>query len=312
MRRTRWVAAGAATVAAVAAVVAAVGAGVQGGGGSGADSPDATSAGGADTFVEGGANESVRGNGLAFDTASKTTTLGLPLEQAAVIRTGSLSLSTPNLGKAQASISGLLASLDGYLASESTQASTDGDIRSAALVLKVPSDNFDVAMERLTQVGDVRSRTQAAKDVTRLVADVDSRVASARAALERIRLLLDRANSLGTVIRLESVLSDRQAELESLLAQQKTLASQTQMSTIDVALSVQRSPAVVPPQESERGFVTGLSKGWDAFTTMVLGLATAVGAMLPFALLLLLLGVPAWLLFRRLRAQQRRNAAQAG
>src|SRR3712207_7297710 len=58
-----------------------------------------------------------------------------------------------------------------------------------------------------------------------------SRVESARAALERIRALLDRADSLGTVIRLESVLSDRQAELESLLAQQKALAAQTQMST---------------------------------------------------------------------------------
>lgn len=317
MTRTRWVAAGAATVAVVAAVVA----GIQGGGGGSNDSvnPAADGAGG-ETFAEGGATGSQPESALAdqsagrsaFDTASQTTTVGLPIEQAAVIRTGALSLSTPNLGRAQAEISSLLVSLDGYLASENTQASFEGDIRSADLVLKVPSDSFDVAMERLTQIGDVRSRTQSAKDVTREVADVDSRVASARAALERIRLLLDRANSLGTVIRLESVLSDRQAELESLLAQQKALASQTQMSTIDVALSVPRPPAVIPQDEpAERGFVAGLSKGWDAFTTMVLALATAVGAVLPFAVLLLLIGIPAWLLLRRLRTQQRREAAQA-
>ncbi len=313
MTRTRWVAAGAATFAVVAVVVA----GIQGGGGGSNDSTVPTAGGGmlSEGSAAGSRPESTGADeaaAAAFDSSSRTTTVGLSLEQAAVIRTGSLSLSTPNLERAHAEITGLLTSLDGYLASENTQSATDGEIRSAALVLKVPSASFDVAMERLTQVGEVRSRTQSAKDVTREVADVDSRVASARAALERIRLLLDRADSLGTVIRLESVLSDRQSELESLLAQQKALASQTQMSTIDVALSVPR-PATAPEEEpAERGFVAGLSKGWDAFTTMVLGIATAVGALLPFAVLLVLIGVPAWLLFRRLRATQRREAAQAG
>jgi len=245
--------------------------------------------------------------------ASNTSTVALTIEQAAVIRTGSLALRTPDILKAQHAISGVLSALDGYLASENTQAGTDGEIRSATLVLKVPSGSFDTAMQRVSQVGDVEARTQSAKDVTREVADVDSRVASARAALERIRLLLDRANSLGTVIRLESVLSDRQAALESLLAQQKALAAQTQMSTIDVSLTVPRTPAPPPPvEEDDRGFVTGLSKGWAAFTTMVLAVATATGAVLPFAVLLAVIGVPAWLIVRRVRSQPRRQAAQAG
>jgi hypothetical protein len=255
-------------------------------------------------------------DGFAFQGSGRPAETGteqLALEQAAVIRTGSVALETANIIKAREAISALLTSLDGYLASEDTQAGTDGDIRSASLVLKVPSDSFEVAMQRLSEVGDVRSRTLSAKDVTRQVADVDSRVASARAALERIRLLLDRANSLGTVIRLESVLSDRQSELESLLAQQKALAAQTQMSTIDVSLTVPRPEATEPPKEDdERGFLTGLSKGWDAFTTMVLALATAAGALLPFVTLLVLIGVPSWLLLRRLRTQQRRGAAQTG
>jgi len=241
-----------------------------------------------------------------------TGTLELPIAPAAVIRTGSLALRTPDILRAQNAISGLLNALDGYLASENTQAGTDGSVRSATLVLKVPSTSFDVAMSRLSEVGDVQSRTQSAEDVTRQVADVDSRVASARAALARIRLLLDRANSLGTVIRLESVLSNRQAELESLLAQQKILAAQTQMSTIDVSLTVPRPEAAPePPKEDDRGFVAGLKKGWDAFSTMVLGVATATGALLPFAVLLVLVGVPAWLLVRRLRSQPRQESAQA-
>ena len=323
MTRTRWVVAGVAAVAVVATVVA----GVQGGGSS-EDMGAASSGGAADMTAEarsGGADapseaaarvadESLSANGFVSGETAQTGTVGLAIEQAAVIRTGSLLLETSDILKAQSAISGLLSSLDGYLASENTEAGTDGKIRSANLVLKVPSDSFDTAMQRLSGIGDVRARTQSAKDVTRQVADVDSRVASARAALERIRLLLDRASSLGTVIRLESVLSNRQAELESLLAQQKALAAQTQMSTIDVSLSVPRptTPPPPPEEEDERGFVAGLKAGWDAFSTMVLGVATATGAVLPFAVLLVVIGVPAWLLLRRLRPQPRENAAQTG
>ncbi|MDQ3164726.1 MAG: DUF4349 domain-containing protein [Actinomycetota bacterium] len=298
--------------------------------GSGGDANDSQSGGA--TFVEAGgsgaeqsapdAQREAAGDSLSAlvspsfgSTAGGTGPgdIGLVLEQASVIRIGSLSLSTPNLGRAQAAVTGLLASLDGYLASENTQASADGAIRSAALVLKVPTNSFDTAMQRLTQIGDVRSRTSSTKDVTREVADVDSRVASAKAALDRIRLLLNRADSLGTVIRLESVLSNRQSELESLLAQQRSLASQTQLSTIEVNLSVPRPPVEEPKQEEdERGFVAGLSKGWNAFSSMVVGLATAAGALLPFALLLVILGIPALLLLRRLRTSQRQDAPQAG
>ena len=317
MTRTRWVAGGVAVVAVVATVVA----GVQAGGG-GADGGDGSS-----TMTGGqvGADEASGTSALAAgeapaDIADAVTssasrgagTVELAIEQAAEIRTGSVALSTPDVGKARDTISVLLSSLGGYLASENTQADADGKIRSASLVLKVPSDSFDTAMQRLSEVGEERSRTQSAKDVTREVADVDSRVASARAALERIRLLLDRANSLGTVIRLESVLSDRQAELESLLAQQKALAAQTQMATIDVSLTVPRTATQEPPKDDERGFLTGLSKGWDAFTTMVLALATVAGALLPFAVLLMLIGVPSWLVVRRLRMQQHPDPAQTG
>ena len=42
----------------------------------------------------------------------------------------------------------------------------------------------------------------------------------------------------------------------------------------------------------ETGFVAGLSNGWDAFQGATTGLLTAVGALLPFAILAALVGVP--------------------
>ncbi len=292
-------------VAAVAAV-GVLGAFVLGwqhqlGGGSGS-----TAAGPAASFAAGAATPNA-------DTVSSSRAAGpeLSLQQAAVIRKGSLSMTTGNIAKARHAIMALLDSLGGYLASEHTQASGRGAIDTAALLLKVPSPRFDTAMSRLSQLADVRSRTQSATDVTRQVADVNSRVASARAAaLTRVRLLLDRANALGSVIRLESALSDRQAALESLLAQQKALQSQTQMSTIDVDLRLFRGAPPAPPDRA--GFRGGLAQGWHALTAILTGLATAAGALLPFALLLVLLGLPAWLVVRRVRGGRRRGPVQTG
>jgi len=306
MKRIRWVAAG----VGVLAVMAAIGAGLTNNNDGGDE--DSATAGSSAEFAEGGGlvdavapdAASDQGADVSFTAGagSRASTTIPILEQGAVIRTGSIALVTPDLVKAQDEIRVLLSSLGGYLASENTQASEDGQIRNAALVLRVPSEDFDPAMERLAGIGKVSSRTQSAKDVTREVADVDSRVSSAQAALERIRLLLDRAESLGTVIRLESVLSDRQAALESLMAQQKALASQTQLSTIDVSLSAPSRIVPKPkPEPDDSGFVAGLRSGWDAFTTMISGIATAAGALLPFTVLLVLLGIPAWLFTRRFR-----------
>jgi hypothetical protein len=156
----------------------------------------------------------------------------------------------------------------------------------------------------------VTSRTTTAQDVTGQVADVSSRVESARAALERIRALLDQANSLGTVIRLEGVLSHRQADLEALLAQQAALAGQTTMATLEVAVQGER-PAAAPGSDTDetRGFVDGLKAGWDGLQRAFVATSTVVGAVLPFGVLAAVVGIPVLVWRRRVSPQPATPAA---
>ena len=60
--------------------------------------------------------------------------------------------------------------------------------------------------------------------------------------------------------------------------------------------------------DDDSGFVAGLDRGSKAFTTVASGAAEAVGALLPFVVLLLVLGVPVWLVTRSV---QRRHRAAA-
>ena len=232
-----------------------------------------------------------------------------------IIRTGSLTVLTDDLTATRAEVAGIVVRLGGVVASETTvlargarhrydggiDGGDDGGDQSMQLSLQVPTARFDAAMTAIAEVGRVQARSISTQDVTAQVADVDSRVESARAALERVRALLTRANSLGTVISLEGVLSDRQADLEALLAQQRALQGQTQLATITLDLRVAADgPAAT--QEAD-GFVAGLRTGWDAFTGVLVGSATVLGMLVPFVVLVAPLAAAA-LVWRRRRSGQ--------
>jgi hypothetical protein len=133
-------------------------------------------------------------------------------------------------------------------------------------------------------------------------------VRAAERSIRQIEALLGRAGELRDVIAIESELARRQAELDSLKSQQAWLADQTSLSTITVHLSREGAP---PAQDDDRGFLVGLEDGWDAMKGATALLLTVVGAVLPFAVLLALLGVPLWLVVRRRLGAVRVSAASA-
>ena len=220
------------------------------------------------------------------------------LEPRDIIRTGSVAIEADDPEDVRDRIGDLVDSLGGYVSDESARTRPEGGVDELRIVIQVPTDRFEDAVERVSALGEVQSRSVQAQDVTREVADVDSRVESARAALERVRALLDRAVSLGSVIRLEGVLSQRQSDLESLLAQQQALAGQTALGTLEVEVSAP-DRAVGPADDDTdeaTGFTAGLDAGWDALSTAFVLSSTAVGAVLPFAAVggLLVLPVLIW------------------
>jgi hypothetical protein len=172
---------------------------------------------------------------------------------------------------------------------------TAGKRASANLTLKVPPDSLESAINRLAALGKEIQRSSSTKDVTSQVADVASRTLSARQSLARLRALYGEATKVGQVIEIESEIATREADLESLEAQQRALASETATATINLSLTAAKHVAPPPkPHHARGGFVGGLTHGWDAFVTTVTALVTALGAVLPFLLLVLIAGAATW------------------
>lgn len=159
------------------------------------------------------------------------------------------------------------------------------------LVLRVPQARYDAVLRGLTGSGKLLSRTSNAKDVTGQVVDVESRIATQRASVARVRDLMDKAEKLTDVVTLEGELSSRQADLESLLAQQASLKDRTTLATVTLELSEPEGRGDGSEEEGT-GFLDALRGGWDAFVTMLRWIAVAIGATAPFlaaaALLVLL------------------------
>ncbi len=168
------------------------------------------------------------------------------------------------------------------------------------LTLSVPADKLDAALDQIgKQVGTVLRRNTSSQDVTAQYVDTESRLKTMRASVERVRALMAQAKDLGQVVALESEMSRRQADLESLESQLAALTTSVERSTLAVSLSTPGNEPV-----TDNGFLAGLRSGWDAFTASAAGLFTGIGAVLPFAVFFALVGSPLVWWLRRRRANR--------
>lgn len=251
----------------------------------------------------GTSGEAADGKGTGAAPNAPAQPQAQPTITRAIIKTGSLTIKADDVeGTRQKAITAI-AGLDGQVASEDTGSNVDGKITQVNLVLKVPTKSYDAAVERLSALGDRLQIHQESTDVTEQVVDVASRIESQRASLDRMRALMAKANTIGEIVSVESELTRREADLESLLAKQKNLALQTDLATLNLTVTEKGEPVATTAEDPDRGFLAGLKGGWDAFTTTFSALATAFGAVLPFLVLLALIGVPLWRFRHRLRRQ---------
>lgn len=268
---------------------------------SGDSGPEATSAGDDKAAARGAA-------GAGAGTGEKSTAkpdgggASTPNTQSSVvahiIRTATITLEVKDVPKAVAAAHGAVTQGMGLgRVAEETVERLDDSREEARLVLRVPQRDYERVLDELAGSGKVLSRTSNAEDVTGEVVDVESRIATQRASVARVRDLMDKAEKLTDVVTLEGELSSRQADLESLLAQQASLKDRTSLATITLELGEPYEEGAGPGEE-DTGFLDALGGGWDAFVTMLRWIAVAIGATAPFLAAAAVLAL-LWRLLRR-------------
>jgi hypothetical protein len=238
--------------------------------------------------------------------ANRTT-----VQTRAVISTGEVAVTSTQVEDVLERVEQLLERYDGFIENEETGADEQGNVTSSRLTVRLPAARFEDAIEAFEGLGKLEHSETQTRDVTTKVIDVEVRVRAQEKALQRLEEILREGADLDEVIRLETEIAQRQAELDSLKSQQAYLADQTALSTITLHLSTPQDYVQEPDALEDAGFLAGIRGGWQALKIFLVAASTMLGAALPFGFAIALVAGPLWLLARAVARRRTDEAATA-
>ena len=233
---------------------------------------------------------------------------GDPQAGRSVISTATLTVKVDNVGPAKDKAADAAQRAGGFVFGEQT---TFGQKSTALLTLKVPPAAFRPLLDELGHLGVLDAQEVKTDDVTQQAVDLDARIRAAEASTQRVGELVGRVNSVSELTNLENEVQRRQAELESLRGQKRTLEARTELATIVVTLTTDDAPPPAPKTEEAKalpGFSDGLSGGWGAFQGVLSVTGAVLGALLPFAWIFALALAIVWMSKRRVRTAPQADA----
>lgn len=224
-------------------------------------------------------------------TSTKSSQIRLLPPAQSLIYTANLTIRVKDPAAMAAKMTTLVTGLGGYVAGQQETTSPGGHgTTQVSLTLKIPVAVYRSTLATLATYGPHLAFNSQATDVTQQVADVSSRVASAQTAIRQLRALLARAGNVGSLLSVQDEINSQESALESLLAQQQALAHETSYGTVSVVLLGHHVRLVKKVKKTSHGFVAGLGTGWRALVAAVNWVLTALGVVLPFAVIVALLG----------------------
>jgi hypothetical protein len=230
-----------------------------------------------------------------------------------LIYTAQLTVRAPSVKSAMSRAASVVSAAGGYVSAENASAGGGQPSQATAtMTFKIPVADYAATLAALSGggLGTQLSLSQQAQDVTQQVADVSSRVTSDEAAITQLRTLLKQAGSVSSLLSVQNQIDSQESDLESMLAQQSALNHETAYATVTVTL-VGPKAAVKPPAKAAPppGLAGGLSRGWHALGLTASWLLTVVGAVAPFAVVVLVIGGLVWWGRRRLARRGQNPAA---
>jgi TolA-binding protein len=186
------------------------------------------------------------------------------VEQRLIVRIGSLELQVTDVPDAYRKTRELALRLGGYVG-DSAFATDDADRPTATVVLRIPADRYDEALDALRPLATkvVQERSQES-DVTSQVVDLTARIANLRASEAALQKLMDRATKVSEVLDVQAQLTGVREQIEQLTAQKQLLEKQAALSTLTVTLETTAQP------------VAEVAKAWDPGSDVEKAVATLV------------------------------------
>ncbi len=239
-----------------------------------------------DLFV----TEPVPDGGSAFDPN---------IAERQVITTGWVEVEVDNVTTASNQAISMAEAMGGVLTGEETHL---GLFSSSTITLRLPPGNLRAVLDRLSELGAVRSQSITTDDVTERVVDLASREETMATSVDRLRGFLEKAETVTDIAQLEGQLAQREADLESLRGTLRTIEGQVAMSTLTITFVAEESAPEIDEDDAD-SFMDVVGKSADALAATGLTIAFALGAIAVWVPMFLVL----WLVYRWLGPRMARR-----
>lgn len=227
-----------------------------------------------------------------------------------IARTGSATVQVHDVQGAAAGLRSLAERHGGYVQSQQLGAvqppvATDGIVPlpqgDGWVVLRVPAADLSAVLDALREEGSVLATSIGQDDVTATATDLRAQVASLTASVDRLTQLMSQAGSVADLLTAETALTDRQSQLQSAQQQLTSIESEVAMASVQITLVREQSATT-----DSAGFGDGLTAGWRSLVVSLNALVIAVGFVLPWLMVGLVLALIVWGLIRLRRARHAR------
>lgn len=202
-----------------------------------------------------------RGFGYGSEAGMAETEL-YQSENEKLIRTVSMSLQTKEFETLLAYLDGKVAELGGYIQSSQIYGNSMDSFgyRSASMTLRIPQQKLDVFVSGVNENATVVRKSENAENVTLQYADTEARLKSLQIEQERFLALLEKADTVDSIIAIEQHLTELRYEIESYASTLKIYDNKVDYSTVSLDISeVNR----VTPVEQNPTLLTRMKEGFS-------------------------------------------------
>lgn len=180
------------------------------------------------------------------------------------------------------------------------ESNTDFDV-SSQIGARIPADKYDEAVAHLPEFGSVRQQWTNVVDVQQQQVDLTARVSALEQSVARLNQLASEATTIDDMLKAEDLLTQRQADLDSLREQLTWLEDQVSMSTLNVTFTT---------ASTEPGSGFSIDRAWNVLIGSLSFVTYVLIAMLPWLVIVaIVVAVIRVVLKRRSR---RKLAAETG
>ena len=186
----------------------------------------------------------------------------------------------------------------------------------ASFVIKIPPEQIEKSIAELDAIGVRRTASQGTEDVTGQAVDIDARLVTAQASLDRVRKLLESATDLGQILSLESQLTERETLVEQYTALKRAISDRVSLATLRVQLTLSPDPVAPTPfvnnePAAQPSIGRAFKSGWNGFVKVLAAVLIFFGYTAPFLAILALAAIVLTPIIRRRRLMARQSRSVA-